>query len=139
MITKKQFEEAYRKFSPSSCELFFIKYISVVSLSRNIWPVIISCFGLFFPFLMAASSHLLGLPMYCLYITSIFYAFLLALIAIYTFIIWYKKRKRIGNICKELQITKKQYEETVHRYYYFNYYPDIKDYLNNILLDKKYD
>ena len=134
MITKKQFEEAYRKFPPSKCELFYIKYISASSLYRNTWPVIFSSFGLMLPLLIAAiSPWLLHLSALVYLIVNVFYICVLACIGIYLFITWYNRRIRIYHICKKLNISKQKYEEIVKQYYYENYYPDIKDYINSIL------
>jgi uncharacterized protein YacL len=136
MITKKQFETAYRKFPPSKCELFYIKYISASSLYRNVWPVIISSIGLILPFLVTIISPLLTELSFCVYlIIDIFYVCVLASIGVYLFITSYNRRIRIRNICKELNITKQQYKEIVNKYYYENYYPDIKDYINSIVED----
>jgi len=136
MITKKQFEEIYYRHSPNKCELFYIKYISITSLFSYIWPAIISSLGLIAPFLITLYAKIFGLRHFIYPICSGIYIAILAIIGIYTFIIWYKRRKRIKLICKELKWTEKQYKEFVKKYYYENYYPDIKDYINSILPDE---
>jgi len=133
MITKKQFEETYRKFPPSKCELFYIKYISISSLSRNVWPAIISSFGLMIPFIITFFGNILYLPKYFSFVITIFYVCILAAVGAYTFVIWHHRRMRIHYICRELNITKQKYENLVKLYYYENYYPDIKDYINTII------
>ena len=135
MITKKQFEEAYRKHSPSKCELFYIKHISVGSLYSNVWPAIFSSIGLIIPFLVTLLGKSLCLPHYIFHIINYYYAIILAIVGIYSFLVWRKRRIRINEICVELNITKNQYEEIVKQYYYENYYPDIKDYINSIIKD----
>ena len=133
MITKKQFEQTYKKYSPNKCELFYIKHISIASLLNNIWPAIFSSFGLLLPFLLTLGAHFFGLP-HCLFIICSFtYVALLAIIGTYSFSIWYKRRVRISKICKELEILRKEYNNLVERYYNENYYPDIKDYINSLL------
>lgn len=132
-ITKKQFEKTYRKYPPTKCELFYIKHISASSLSRNLWPALFTCLGLFIPFLITLMAKILNFHESLGIICSIIYGLVLAGIGIYYFLIWNKRRKRIENICKDLNITMKQYEEVVNLYYYENYFPDIKDYILNIL------
>jgi hypothetical protein len=135
MISKKKFEETYRKFSPSKCELFYMKYLTVSSLSQNIVPAIVISLSLMLPFIFAVIANILNWPMTFTYIPSFIYAGLLALIGVYSYIIWHKKTTRIKSICKELGIDKKKYEELVDKYYYHNYFPDIKDYIISILPD----
>jgi predicted DNA-binding transcriptional regulator len=65
-----------------------------------------------------------------------FYVCVLAVMGVYSFMIWHARRIRIMKICHELNITKYEYEKIVKKYYYENYYPDIKDYINSILEDK---
>jgi hypothetical protein len=131
-VTKKQFEDSYRKFPPSKCELFYIKRISASSLSRNIWPAILMSIGLVIPFLLILAAKTLGLP-HCLFpITTFIYITILASVGVYSFGIWYKRRKRIESICNDLKMPKQEYEEIVNRYYYENYFPDIKDYIMSI-------
>jgi len=133
MITKEQFENAYRKFPPSRCESFYLKNLSISSLNLNPGVAIIITLGLAVPFFFAILGHALKWPLVCTYIPSFVYAGILAIIGFLTFLIWTKRHKRISNIRKELGCTKKEYGEIVKKYYYENYYPDIKDYINSIL------
>jgi hypothetical protein len=133
MITKKQFEDSYRKFPPCKCELFYMRYLSISSLSQNIWAALLISLGLMLPFIFATVAEILGWPPACTYVPSFMYAGLLAIIGVYSSVIWYKRQCRIRNICKDLNITRMQYENLVDKYYYKNYYPDIKDYINSIL------
>jgi len=133
MITKEQFENAYRKFPPSRCESFYLKNLSISSLQLNSGVAIILTLGLAAPFLFAIIGHTLKWPMACTYIPSFIYSGILALMGFWAFLIWLKRHKRLSNIRKELGCTKKEYTEIVKKYYYENYYPDIKDYINSIL------
>ena len=131
-ITKEQFEKAYIKFSPSPCESFYLKNLSISSLYLNPLTAVIITFGLITPFIFGLLVHILNWPIKYTYVPSFIYAGILAIIGISTFRIWRKRRKRITNICKELNFSKKDYEEMVKKYYYENYYPDIKDYIQSI-------
>jgi len=133
MITKKQFEEVYRKHSPDKCELFYIKHISVSSLFQNFWPAIFSSFGLLLPFLLTLGAKFLGFPRCIFTICSFIYVIILAFLGSYLFLLWYKRKSRIKDICKDLNISKNDYNMLVKKYYHENYYPDIKDYINSIL------
>jgi len=133
MVSKKDFETAYRKFSPAKCELFYIKNISVTSLSQKIWPVLLIFLGLVIPFFVTVIMSVLHFHHCLVTVTTSFYVFVLCLFGIYGMIIWHKRIRRMRNICNELNITKAQYEEIVKKYYYENYYPDIKDYIYSIL------
>jgi len=135
MISKKKFEEVYRKFSPDTCELFFIKYLSINSLYHKVRTGVIVFSLLTIPFIFALLGHFLNWSKATTYIPSFIYAGILALIGVYVLIIWYRKHKRIKNICKELGISQKRYDELVNNYYYENYFPDIKDYIISILPD----
>jgi hypothetical protein len=133
MITKKQFEDAYRKFPPESCELFFIKHISIISLIHKVRTALLSLIVLTLPFIFALIGQFLNLPKSFIYAPSFIYAGILAAIGSYLLIIWHKKHNRIKNICKELNIAKDEYNKIVEKYYNENYYPDIKDYINSLL------
>ena len=132
-ITKKQFETTYRKFSPSKIELFYIKHISVATLYHNILPTIIGSVGLMFPFLIAFVGKVFNLPHAFIAIPSYIYICIIALMGVLSLVIWHKRQIRIRKIRKELNISKKEYKEIVDKYYYHNYYPDIKDYINSII------
>ena len=138
-VTKKQFEEAYRKFPPSKCEIFYIKNVSIASMDNNFKYVILIFIGLIFPFAVTIISKIqfINFPPCIFSFLSIFYVYILALIGVYSFIIWYKKRKRIQNIINELHITLDEYHELIRTYYYENYYLDLKDYINKIIEDSE--
>ncbi len=133
MITKKQFEEAYRKFSPSQYELFYIKNLSISSLFHSIIAVTLIFCALTLPFIFATIGHFFNLSKTFTYVPSFIYAGILAIAGINVLLIWRLRFKRVRKICKELKISKKQYNEVVKKYYYENYYPDIKDYINSII------
>lgn len=133
MVTKKEFENAYRKFMPSKFEAFYIKNISASSLSDKIGPAILISICLILPFIASLLCKFLNLPHFIILATSIIYANILATLGLVYCILTYRRKKRIRNICNELRIYKKRYNEIVHKYYYENYYPDIKDYINHII------
>lgn len=133
MITKKQFETVYRKHLPKKWELAYIKYVSIASLSQNVVPFIFSALGLIAPLFLSALACILKWNHIFITFGWGFYICVLAIIGVLYAHIWCKRQKRIKNICKDLNISKYQYEELVDRYYYHNYYPDIKDYINSIL------
>jgi len=132
MITKEQFENAYIKHPPTFYELFYLKNISISSLYIKPLPIILFSLGLIAPFIFALIGHMLKWPLICTYIPNFIYAGILAVVGTYGLLIWTKRRKRIHSICKYLKITDEEYQEIVHKYYYENYYPDIKDYIYSI-------
>lgn len=134
-ITKKQFEEVYRKFSPSGCEIFYLKNLSLSSLHIKPLSAILSSVGLILPFIFALMAECLNWSHILIYLPTFIYTIILATIGIFSLAVWIKRSKRIKNICKELKLDIKQYHKIVEKYYYENYYPDIKDYINNILLE----
>jgi uncharacterized protein YacL len=133
MITKKRSEEVYRKFSPNSLELFYIRRISLASLYRNARTIIPLVIVLLLPFITVILVKVYHLSHILTILSTFIYVAILMILGVTTFIVWYKRMVRIKNICKELNISRKEYNELVDKYYYKNYYPDIKDYINSIL------
>lgn len=133
MVTKQEFENAYRKFSPSKFEAFYIKNISASSLLNKLGPAILISICLIIPFIASLLCKFLNLPHFIILATSIIYANVLAALGIIYWILTYRRKKRISNICNELRISKERYNQIVKKYYYENYYPDIKDYINHII------
>jgi hypothetical protein len=136
MISKEEFEIAYRKFPPSLIESIYITYISVHSLRDNKLLAILLTLAALFPFLLEILFRLLHLSKRILIIPDYIYIFLLAAIGIISFTLWFKIRRRYNKIRKYLNISKEEYKKMVKMYYY-NQYPTIKDfimdkYLNNI-------
>jgi hypothetical protein len=129
MVTRIEFEEAYKKFSPDTCELFFLKYISLHSLYDNkLTAVSIGLIALF-PLSLEILFQLLNFSHIWIVIPSYIYIFLLALIGIYWLRIWTKKRKRFEKIRKYLNITKEEYKKIIEIYFYHRY-SSISDYIN---------
>lgn len=133
MVSKQEFENAYREYSPSKIEAFYIKNISVAGLSRKIVPSIFISVGLMIPFILALFCKILHFPHFIMIVSSIVYIYILAMIGVFYGVLVIKRKRRIANICKKLRISKKRYDQLVHKYYYENYYPDIKDYINHII------
>lgn len=133
MITKEQFEKAYIKFTPAKHELFYLKHLSAATLHIKPISAILISLILIIPFIFALLINFSEYSKIYMRIPSLVYAIILAIVGTYGLIIRIKRIKRIKNICKELNISKQQYEEIVERYYYENYYPDIKDYIYSIL------
>lgn len=134
MVSKQEFENAYREYSPSKIESFYIKNISIVSLFGKIGHSILIIVGLMIPFILSLLCRIFHLPHIIMHISSIIYVNILSITGILYAIVVLKRKKRISNICKKLRINKIQYKHIIHTYYYENYYPaDIKDYINNII------
>jgi len=133
MISKEQFEGAYRKFPPDKYESFYLKYISLHSLQRNKLPILIIFTGLIFPFIFASIGYILEWSKELTYIPSFIYAALLACIAIIQLIIWNKKNVRYKKIKKYLNISNKKYKDLINKYYH-NKYVNVIDYIKS-----KYD
>lgn len=128
MITRIEFEEAYKKFPPEICELFFLKHISMHSLYDNKLTAFIITLIALFPFLLGVLFQLMHFSHTCILIPSYIYIFLLAGIGIFWITIWTKKRKRYNKIRKYLNISKEEYKKIVEIYFYHRY-PSMKDFV----------
>lgn len=135
MTTKSEFERAYIKYAPDKYELYFIKNFSISSLHIKPIHAITLSLGVMIPFIFALIAYNTSWPHAIKHIPSFIYAAFLAFTGLYGLFIWYKRHKRIKNICNELNIDYKIFQEIVKKYYYEKYYPDIKDYINNVLLE----
>lgn len=128
IITKVEFELAYKKFAISKAELFFMKYFSIHSIHNKVPAELLFIVILIAPFLFAVVGEVLNLSKAFTYIPSFIYAGFLAVIGLLMAIIWSKKRKRIEKIRKHLGISKKHFDKIVQAYYY-NRYNDTDEYL----------
>jgi len=102
MVTKEEFENAYRKFPPSKAELFFMTYISVHSLRNNLHIVISALIFLLLPLIAQISFHYCDISHIIELLPTFTYALILAFLGIYWNIIWFKKYKRYKKIRKYL-------------------------------------
>jgi hypothetical protein len=127
-ISRKQFEDAYRKFPPGKFELYFLKYHSVYSLKALISTELILSIMLLLPFLFALLGHFFNWSKSFTYVPSFIYAGILAVLGIYMLLIWYKKAVRIRKLRKYLNISKKQYQNLLNIYFY-NRYSTLEEYL----------
>jgi len=135
MITKEEFEIAYRKFPPSKIEMFFIKYVSIISIYDNKITIAIISLFLIFPFIVQFLFHLLNFSKPYKLIPSFIYVFVLAILGIFGYIVWHKKTKRYNNIRVYLGVSKEEYKSMINMYYY-NQYPSAKDFILNCWLNK---
>ena len=131
MITKQKFEEVYRMFPPSPCEMFYIKYLSVASLHEHRIATWIISIGLMLPFLLSLCCEAFNMNHFWYAFTSTTYIIILALSGLGGLLIWRKRKIRFEKIRKELNITKKEWKELVEIYYYKQRYPNTKDFINS--------
>lgn len=128
IITKAEFELAYKKFTISKAELFFMKYFSIHSIHNKVPAELLFILILVAPLLFAIMGEMINLSKSLTYLPSFIYAGFLALIGILMALIWSKKRRRIEKIRKYLGISKKQFNKIIQAYYY-NRYDDTSEYL----------
>jgi len=128
MTTKTEFEKAYRKFPPSSFELFYLRYFSIHSLNDNKRIAIIITFSLLLPFLSGIIFQLLHFSKIIQIIPNLIYIFLFISVGTYLFIVWYKKRRRAEMVRKHLEISKEEYKNLINSYYYHRY-PNLEKYV----------
>lgn len=129
MIEKQKFEEVYRQFSPSKCEMFYIKYLSVASLHEHRFITWTISIGLLLPFLLSICCEAFHLNQLLETIASTIYITILALSGLGGLLIWYKRKTRFDKIRKELNISKKEWKELVEVYYYKQRFPTTKEYI----------
>jgi len=128
-ITKKEFEDAYRKFPPSKCEMFHMKYLSIHGLQNNKIPVVMGVLALLFPFILEILFYFFGCANHFLMaVPNLFYISVLAVIGIYAIKITWKKNKRLEKIRKHLAISKSDYEYLINAHYYHRY-PNLEKYI----------
>jgi hypothetical protein len=128
MITRKDFEEAYKKFPPQGHELFFLKYISIHSLYENRWFIFVISLILLIPFLSEVFFYLFSFCRIYKIAPNLIYILILAFLGFYLYIIWYKKHKRFKKIRKYLGVSKKEFQNLVKMYFYHRY-PNTKKYI----------
>jgi hypothetical protein len=129
MVTKEEFENAYRKFPPSKAELFFMTYISVHSLRNNLHIVISALIFLLLPLIAQISFHYCDISHIIELLPTFTYALILAFLGIYWNIIWFKKYKRYKKIRKYLNLSKKEYRDIITMFYFKKRYPNIEEFL----------
>jgi uncharacterized membrane protein YjdF len=128
MITKAQFEEAYRKFPPSKFELFFLKYVSIHSLRENKWILIILPLFLTLPLISCTISCYLDLLPIYKEISSAIYILLLTFFGIHWFLVTLKKKNRLEKVRKYLGITKEEFQDLINAHFYHRY-PNAEKYI----------
>ena len=121
MITKAEFESAYKKFAISKAELFFMKYFSIHSIHNKVPAELLFITILVAPLMFAIVGEILDLSKTLTYIPSFIYAGFLAVIGILMALMWYKKRKRIEKIRKYLGISQRHFDMIIKSYYYNRY------------------
>jgi len=129
MLTKQEFEEAYRKFPPCKCELFFLRYVSMHSLQENKLFALIISIGVLFPILLEIIFHYFNFSWCSKMIPPMLYSVMLIIFGTYWLTIWNIKRKRVEKIRKSLNITKEEYKDLITIYYYHRY-PSMKDFVD---------
>jgi len=129
MTAKKDFENAYRKFSPEGMELFFIKYFSINSLYEHRWIGIITSLALAFPMLFLIIRRILELP--CIYVkeVNILYMIALGIVSIHLLFIFLRRLNRYKKIRNYLGISKKEFKELVDAYYLKKKYISTEEYI----------
>jgi uncharacterized integral membrane protein len=127
-INKTEFEEAYRKFPPGKLERFFLKNLSVHSISNKqiyVWIIILL---LIIPLLIEITICVLNLPHFYRMFPNILYAILMAVTGIFWAKVLYNKRIRFKKIQEYLGITKEEFKEITEIYFY-NRYSSTNDYI----------
>jgi len=135
-MCKEEFVEAYKKFPPSKYELFFLKNISVHSITDNKWPGIIILLVLFFPFICEIFCQTLHLPYIYKMIPSYIYIVILFLFGILWTILIIKKSKRFKKIRNYLNVSKEEYKNLIQGYY-CNRYSSMEKYIKYNSKNKK--
>jgi hypothetical protein len=128
MISKQEFEAAYRKFPPSPAEMFFIKHISIHSAHNNLLVIMIIAFLLMAPFITEVILHSVHARGIYKLIPSFSYMFILAFLGIFIYYAWLKKSQRYNKIRKHLGISKQEYRKLIDTHYY-NRYLSTEDYV----------
>lgn len=116
-ITKEQFDAAYNNHLPSGWIRFAYKYFSKETEQKNmavkntVVYFLLSLFGLgFIATVLNLSNKIVGLFV-------IPYSILLAVLVLYLFSAVFLNNFRIGKICKELGVTKLEYNALVSKFY----------------------
>ena len=116
-ITKEQFDIVYNKYLPNKWIKFAYKYFSSeterknIALKNTIIYVLSGLFGLGF------ISTIIGLSKSIIVTITIIYSILLAILVLYLFSAVLLNNLRTNKICKELSITKEEYNDLVNKFY----------------------
>jgi magnesium-transporting ATPase (P-type) len=130
MITKEEFEEAYRKFTPSKFEQHYIKKIFAThNMYKNRWLAAVVCLILIIPIILAIIIQFTNVPHRIFPLIKYTYILMMAYIGINWLIIWFQRIKRYEKIRKYLHLSKEEYAKAIDIFYY-NKYADQNDFIN---------
>ena len=135
MITKEQFEVAYKNHPPTKLEIFHIKYFSVDALKKNKWLTWLVAGILFVPFLFGFIASVAGASKIWIAAPTIAYTGMLGIFGLIWIYVWFKIRNRINKIRRELGVTMDEYNALVSKYY-FNPSPDLYEYIKNNITER---
>lgn len=116
-ITKEQFDTACNKFPPSNYIKFAFKYFSKsteksdMAISHTVTYILLGLFAVGF------FGTAFGAPRKIIAISTIVYSILLALLVGYLFSAVLFNNRRIDKICKELGVSREEYNALVNKFY----------------------
>lgn len=116
-ITKEQFDAAYNKFPPSKYIQFAFKYFSKsaenkdMTINHMVTYILVGLFALGF------FGTVFGAPRKLIVISTIIYLILLILLVGYLFSAIIFNNRRLDKICKELGVSREEYNALVGKFY----------------------
>jgi len=116
-ITKKQFDAATNNHLPNNWIKFTYKYFSSETEKKDMKLNNTIIFTLLSLFVVGFVSTILKLPKRIIIITALIYSILLAILVLYLLSAVILNNNRINKICKELGITKEEYNGFVIKFY----------------------
>jgi hypothetical protein len=116
-ITKSQFDAAYEKHLPSRWIKFAFKYFSKETEKKDMKISNTIAYILIALFVFGFVGTVFSLSKSILLVTTVSYSIILALLVMYLLSAVILNNRRIVKICKELNISKYQYNTLVEKFY----------------------
>ena len=115
-ITKEQFDNATKKYPPNKWITFAYKYFSKstvksdLTITNIVLIVFIALFGIGF------FGTVFNAPKKMILISTIIYSILLGTLVLYLFSAAFMNNTRLKKICRELGVSRKEYDKLVEKF-----------------------
>jgi len=132
-VAREELERAGSKYPQTKIEMYYTRKFSNTSLFDTNYPLILTLV-LLFPFLFSLYSSVAKPIPHITVVSCSFYIVIATTLGILSLFLFYKRKKRIRNICKELNITTKKYHHLILKYYFSDLYkPTLKEELEDFI------
>lgn len=133
MISRLQFEEAYKRFPPSAIEKFYFKYFSIHTIYAHPWVVWIIAAALLIPFIVGFIFRIMGLAELMIELPMFIHTGIITIFTIAWVIVYRIHKYRLRKVRKFLGMTRDQLKELSYKYYFSRFNsPEVADLANFI-------